>query len=584
MIRKFLNLILLTLAFAWSCTEEDNMDPIGNWEMADPVPGAPAADADIILDENKPDSVTRFEWEPAATSNRFIVAYRFLLLTAESDDLTDPLLEIVPANGGKDQFVQPTAQQIDYALWAACYPAGEKVNLKWAVVAKAIDKEAVATQNVTFTRFETDYMPSTLYITGAATEAGANPENATLMRAQKNSEGALTHVFDVYTTLTEGETFQFRDQANTRSRLYGGSEGELEGCGAAIAAPETGQYRITVDLNTNTYELLKIDRWSLVGDAVAGGWGGDVPLAYKGNGVWEDKIEFYRPYDGAGFIFRANGDWGYLIKRIKGTATPDNNGGDVIMESEGAGAGVEFEDMPGPDPAIYTVTLDLSAEGYTYSLVEEISGEPEAAIIGETTNPDADGVSGSFEFGSYDVPDQLFLLSDGDLVAEFTKDGNVFSSEIFVALEESKTYILNDANDGSGTTYNELGDGTIAVARDQAYRINVDFEAGELSWKYYNMKLFHWDEAGGGWDARQELVMTYIHPYTFEVTGTLSAGYHSKFNSPWEVEFGTDDTALSGTMTHGGPNFKGIVQNGTYKAVIEVASDYSECTDRKSVV
>src|SRR5690606_38190465 len=114
------------------------------------------------------------------------------------------------------------------------------------------------------------------------------------------------------------------------------------------------------------------------------------------------------------------------------------------------------------------------------------------------------------------------------------------------------------------------------VARDQAYQLTVNFAEGKLFWKYYNMKLFHWDEAGGGWDQRQELLMTYVHPYTFEVTGTLSAGFHSKFNSPWDVQFGTADTALSGTMENGGANFTGITQNGTYKATIVVNDDFSE--------
>jgi hypothetical protein len=72
--------------------------------------------------------------------------------------------------------------------------------------------------------------------------------------------------------------------------------------------------------------------------------------------------------------------------------------------------------------------------------------------------------------------------------------------------------------------------------------------------------------------------MTYSHPYKFEVTGTLSSGFHSKFISPWEVQFGTSATALSGTMTNGGANYTGINSNGTYKANITVSDDYSECT------
>ena len=79
----------------------------------------------------------------------------------------------------------------------------------------------------------------------------------------------------------------------------------------------------------------------------------------------------------------------------------------------------------------------------------------------------------------------------------------------------------------------------------------------------------------GGWDNRQELLMTYVHPYTFEVTGNLNAGFHSKFISPWDIQFGTDSKALSGTMTNGGVNYTGITQAGSYKATIVVSDDYT---------
>ncbi|HEX5170827.1 MAG TPA: SusE domain-containing protein [Cyclobacteriaceae bacterium] len=571
-------LLLFVLTLVWSCEEEDNLEPLGNWELSAPVLGSPTGDVDLVLDENNPESVTKFDWEAAVASNRFGVAYTFVLVPQGSDDFENPLLQITPGNGGKNLFVEPTADQIDYALWAACYAPGSKVNLEWAVIARAIEKKTFASRAASFTRFATERKPSTLFITGDATEAGEDITNAMAMRARKDADGNPTYIFDTYTTLSNTGSFQFRDQANLQSRSYGGDAGALEGCGPGIASGETAQYRIKADLNDDSYELLKIEKWSLVGDAVEGGWGGDVPLTYKGNGVWEAKIEFYQPYDGAGFIFRANGDWGYLLKRVNGTATPDNNGGEVIMESEAGDAGLEFEDMPGPEAGIYTVTLDLSADGYTYSLVKDTNQGPAVAVIGESNNPDGDAVSGNFEFGTYDLPDQLFLMSDGSLITELTKDGNVFRSVKFLALEANRKYILNSADDGSGTTYNEIGDGTISVARDQAYQVNVDFESGKLSWKYYNLKLFHWDEVGGGWDSRLEAVMTYIHPYKFEVTASLSAGYHSKFISPWDIQFGTSDTALTGTMTNGGANYTGIAQNGTYKASIEITDDYSSCT------
>ncbi len=565
---------LLMLGIIVSCSEDSNMDPIGEWELAGATLTSPANNAQVVLNDALPASKIRFQWQAAQASNRFVVKYEVVLVPAGSSNYDNPIYKITPGNGGKDVSAEATAQQIDYALWAACHPAGATVALEWAVLAKAIDKVTVTKQTATFTRFQTEYMPETLFLTGTATEVGDDVTKAVAMRAQTNAARNPTFVFDVYTTLTEGNTYQFRDQPINTSKVFGGGEGVLQGCGVAITAPETGQYRVTVNLNTNTYSLLKIDKWSLVGGAVEGGWEGDVPLTYQGNGVWKSKINFVSQND---FIFRANADWGYIIKRIKGTATGDNNGGNVLMESEKDGAGVKVEDVPATASGMHTVTLNLSAEGYTYSLVAD-AVEPVGAIIGETANPTGDAVSGKFEFGNYDAPNELYLLSGTELIATLTKDGTSFKSNKYIALQMSKKYTLNSASNGSGTVYNETGDGKISVARDQAYQLTVNFETGELNWKYYNIKLFHWDDANNGWDARQELVMTYSHPYIFEITGaSLSAAFDSKFNSPWEVQFGTTGTALSGTMTNGGANYKGIVQSGTYTASIVVADDYTSC-------
>lgn len=573
--KKIYSLLTALLIFAaWSCEEKENMDPLGNWEISEATLKTPAANSSIVLNEDVPTAKVRFEWDPAVTSNRFVIGYTVLLMPAASDDLTAPILKINPANGGKDLFAEVTADQIDYALWTKCYPAGEVANLKWVVVSKAIEKQAIASQNISFTRFETERMPATMFITGSATEKGADPTQAIEMRALVDEDGEQTNVFDVYTKLTADATYQFRDQANTTSKIFGGNAGTLAGCGPAITVSETAVYRITVNLNDNTYQTLKIDRWSLVGDAVEGGWGGDVPLAYQGNGIFTATINMYKPYPTAGFIFRANGDWGYLLKRIKGTGTGDISG-EVVMESQAAG--VEFEDMPGPEEGLYIVTLNLATNGWKYNLAKQVVNVPQEAIIGKTTDPNGNSVSGNFIIGTYDVPNELYLISDGVVAGEFVKDGDKFTSK-HLALQQSKVYTLNTESDGSGTVINEIGDGTITVDHDQAYKITVDFSDKKLTWQYFNLKLFHWDEVGGGWDQRQELLMTYTHPYKFEVTGTLSSGFHSKFISPWEVQFGTSATALTGTMTNGGANYTGINSNGTYNATITVSDDFAEGT------
>jgi len=567
--------VFLLIMLVWACGNDDNLEPVGDWSLTAATPSAPANNTSMVLDENKPATKIRFEWTGAATTNRFVVQYTVLLLPAGTDNADQAIMSLTPGNNGRDLYAETTADDIDYALWTKCYPAGQAVNLKWSVVSKAIEKQALASQNISFTRFATERMPATLFITGAGTEAGADVTKAIALRAQLDADKKATGLFDVYTMLTGGSTYEFHDKAAVISKKFGGKDKHLEGCGASIAAPETGIYRVTVDLNTNTYDLLKIDRWSIVGDAIADGWGGDAPLEYQGKGVWGAKMTLFKPNDNAGFAFRANEDWGLLLKRIKGSATNDT-GGKLILESEGNDRGIAYENLPAPEENAYTITLDLSGADYTYKLVGDPKG-PATAVIGETANPNADGVSGNIAMGSYSTPDHLYLVSDGEQIAELTKDGDSYKSGKFVALEKSKKYILNSAGDGSGTTYNKIGDGTLSVARDQAYQLTADFSAGKLTWKFYNMKLFHWSDTPGGWDARKEIPMTYIHPYTFDVTADLTGGWVSKFNSPWDVQFGTASTALTGTMTNDGssPNYPGIVQSGTYKATIVVADDYS---------
>ncbi|MFC4872686.1 SusE domain-containing protein [Negadavirga shengliensis] len=578
--KKHINLYFSFLClFVGACEMDGNMEPIGNWTMTEPT--LVTSEEAIVLNENEPDAQISLEWTPAVTSNRFIVSYRFMLVPEGGTDFSDALMEIIPANSGRALSVAPKASDINYALWAACYPKGEAVELEWVVIAKAIEKETITRQAVSITPYSTEYIPSSLFVSGSATETGPATGDAIAMNERVKADGSRTGIYEAYTALKGGETLYFRDKAEVGSRKFGGNQGILEACGEAITAPESGEYRVIVNLNDNTYEFTKIDRWSLVGDAVEGGWGGDVPLTYQGNGKWSAELDFFKPYETAGFLFRANGDWGKLLKRIKGTDTDNNLGGQLVMESVAPSLGIEFEDIPGPLEGNYTVTLDLSSSGPKYLLeANEIVSPPvnSDAVIGKTNNPDGDAVTGNFDFGTFDMPDKLYMISDGQPVAEFTKDGTVFNSEKYLALQEGMTYFLNSEADGSGTNYNELGDGSISIERSQAYQISVNFETGKLHWKYYNIKVFHWDEVNGGWDARDEVRMTYIHPYQFEVTANLKGGFDVKLNSPWDIQFGTDAKALSGTMTNNGPNFKGITQSGQYKISITVAEDYSECS------
>jgi starch-binding outer membrane protein SusE/F len=558
--------LLTMLLVVWSCGEKDNLDPIGNWELSEPITASPSADAALVLDEEKPTETFPFSWQAAVSSKQYQVRYTFVLDSAENADFSSPILSMSSANSGRDQSVAPTARQIDQALSAAGYTAGTAVPLKWGVIATSLDKQSVTSSTVTITRFATESSPTQLFISGSATEKGADAAQAIAMREIKDADGNPSGVFELYTSLKADGTFKLLGAQSAQTITFGGADGKLERNGAGIVAPAAGQYRITVDFNNNSYNLLKIDKWSVVGDVIAGGWGGDEPLEYKGNSVWQGSIDLVKA---AGFVFRANGDWAYLLKRVVGTNDK------LVMES--MANGVAFEDIPSEGTGPHIFTIDLAADKYTYKIEADNSITPPA-----------------------NTPDQLYLLSNGETVAQLTKSGNSFTSGKFLALKAGENYTLNTAQDGSGSSFSITGSigesttpdadnvtkavdfgsgkGALAVARDQAYQLTVNFTTGKLTWKYYNIKLFHWDEAGGGWDNRDELLMTYVHPYKYEVTANLKGGYDMKFNSPWDVQFGTDSKALSGTMTNGGANYKGITADGSYKASIEVTDDYTSAT------
>ena len=304
----------------------------------------------------------------------------------------------------------------------------------------------------------------------------------------------------------------------------------------------------------------------MVGTPIIGGWGGDEPLDYKGNGVWKASINLLET---GGFVFRANGDWGYLLKRIVGTPNT------VVLEGDADSQGFAIEDIPNNQTGLYIVTLDLSAENYTYSFeIDDTVIEPIA------------------------TPSQLFLFENGTMVEEFSLSGDTFSSARFIPMQASNTYTLNSASDASGTSYSVSGvladsatpDGDLvsdgitllensnsfSVLIDRALRFNIDFSTPELTWTYYNFKLFHWQV----WDDREEIPMAYSHPNTFTVTSNLIAGSDSKFISPWDFDFGSDDgTSLTGNLINGGgANMLNIDTDGSYTVTIILNDDYQSGT------
>jgi hypothetical protein len=184
----------------------------------------------------------------------------------------------------------------------------------------------------------------------------------------RRADGTLTETFEIYTTLNQGASYNFYNSNTNDPIVYTLNNGILElGDAEIVTTQETAVYRVTVDFQTATVSTLKIDKWSIVGNVITNGWGGDEALDYQGNGVWRSTLMLIDA-DSADankrFVFRANGDWGIVYKEI-----PETTAQELAFENTAEKLGFEsLNDIPVAQLGTATITLTLNGSGYSYTI------------------------------------------------------------------------------------------------------------------------------------------------------------------------------------------------------------------------
>lgn len=176
------------------------------------------------------------------------------------------------------------------------------------------------------------------------------------------SDGAISSKFEIYTSLKSTGTFGFYQDADPNAKTYGegSTTGTLLQGGTPITTTEDGAVRITVDLASNTYEILPFS-WSVVGSSIANGWSGDEPLNYQGGGIWSAQLamDVVTSDTNPRFIFKGNRSWDYSMKKV---VDSENS---VLMASIASNFDISLEDI-GLAYGNFIITLNLS--DYTYSI------------------------------------------------------------------------------------------------------------------------------------------------------------------------------------------------------------------------
>lgn len=235
-------------------------------------------------------------------------------------------------------------------------------NIKFTVSRKNGDYIALNVLKVEeYTDIERPEQFTSLTMSGSAVEEGQ------VSMHMVSADGSPTNVFEAYTSFGSGD-FSFKGTTKDGKTVNigkGYKEGVVATNNYSIAAPVTGQVRLTIDLSSKTYEITPIESWTLVGSVTPNGWTVDkgVPLAYQGKGVWGGRVKLTGisgVSDRERFNFVMNRSWDYVMKRVKGTTN------EVGMGTQG----YNTEDI-NLNHGTYHITLDLRRYVYYIDCGEE---------------------------------------------------------------------------------------------------------------------------------------------------------------------------------------------------------------------
>lgn len=218
-----------------------------------------------------------FEWEPSLAEDGGAVLYEVAFDKADGD-FSNPVSIVTADNNGGDNHATITHKQLNQIAALAGVESAEEGTLKWTVYAsKGINPvKAEEERTLTVTRLAGfAEVPSQLYITGEATEVGADLDKAMIMRKVTDGE------FEVFIKLTEGQSFKFVS-ANTGTPTEYSLNGEKLVEGGSTTVTKTGIYKYYVDFNAGSFtskEVTKV-KWFL-------NWSQrEIELEYQGMGVW----------------------------------------------------------------------------------------------------------------------------------------------------------------------------------------------------------------------------------------------------------------------------------------------------------
>lgn len=225
-----------------------------------------------------------FEWEQAKAEDGTLVLYE-VIFDKESGDFSNPVAKRLSDAGGSQNRLTLSHKELNKIGSTSGIPSLGSGKLKWTVRAtkgtNSLNSTASRIIEVQRPAGFAD-IPTTAFLTGTATEGGANLSNAIAMKRLGSAEDGL---FEIFTSLKDG-TFKIADGTGANAKVYSVNADfkQMKEGGETTIGGGTKLYRIQFDFANAAAtftEITKFELWYSVRNDVI------TTLNYAGNSQWK---------------------------------------------------------------------------------------------------------------------------------------------------------------------------------------------------------------------------------------------------------------------------------------------------------
>ncbi|MBW8330662.1 MAG: SusE domain-containing protein [Prolixibacteraceae bacterium] len=256
-----------------------------------------------------------FEWEPAKAEDGGMVLYE-VAFDKEGGDFSSPIYRMASDNNGGYNHATLSHKQLNKIAGMAGVESAATGKLIWTVFSSKGINDIVAAESrvIEITRLAgfAD-VPVDVYVTGEASEGGADLSKASIMKSTAAGE------FEIYTKLTAGKSYNFTDAKVGTPRKFYSENGLLKEGTTNSTVAKTGVYRIKLDFNVGSTVYTEITDMQLFFSPTNSFL---FSLPYLANGEWKATSQ--------PITFKQEG-WG-RDERYKIKMTTINSAGETVDE------------------------------------------------------------------------------------------------------------------------------------------------------------------------------------------------------------------------------------------------------------